>query len=97
MAFRGPAPLPAQGHHKDMGPVVLRALKDAGPVVGRVGEGKRNWVATVGQVYSCLCPFPCPDRGEGGPFLAPLSKSLHFTNCGQEDILWSPEAIGLGR
>lgn len=87
MAFRGPAPLPAQGHHKDMGPVVLEALKDMGPVVRRVGEGKQGWVARVGQVYSCLVPFPCPDRGERGHFLAPLSKGLHFTNCGLEDIL----------
>ena len=85
MAFGGPACLPAQGHHKDIGPVVLQALKDTGPL--RVGERKQAWVARMGQVYSCLHPFSCPDRGEIGHCLAPLSKGLYFTNCGQKDIL----------
>lgn len=53
----GPAPLPAQGHHKDMGPVVLRALKDAGPVVGRGGEGKRSQVA---QRWDKFTPASAP-------------------------------------
>lgn len=67
MAFRGPAPLPTQGHHKDMGPVVLQALKHVGPVVARVGEGKRNWVARVGQAPASTTS-PAPTEGKEVPF-----------------------------